>query len=242
MKWALLSDIHGNLEAFQAVIEDFRICGAERVAFLGDVVGYGADPNACVEILRDIAHVAVAGNHDYGAVGLTDVSYFNSAAKSAILWTGRKLQAENRTFLRELPLLRRIGTITFAHATPFDPGEWSYIFTYPEAEAAFQAMAGELGFIGHTHQPQILSRGQSGSVKAARGEEVTLEEGLRYIINVGSVGQPRDGSSDAAYGLYDDESKKYLLKRVPYDILTAKKKIIRAGLPAALAHRLSEGS
>ncbi len=241
MKWAILSDIHGNLEALQAVIEDLRAAGAERIACLGDIVGYGADPNPCLELLAGLTDLTVAGNHDYGAVGLTDISYFNPDAKAAVLWAGRKLSMEGRAFLRGLPLVRQFETLTFVHATPGEPGEWNYIFTYPEAEAAFQAMGGEVAFIGHSHQPLILGRGQDGKVTTLEKEELTLEEGVRYIINVGSVGQPRDRNPDSAYGFYDDQLRKYILKRVPYDIHTVKKKIIRAGLPAILAHRLSKG-
>ncbi len=242
MKWAVLSDVHSNLEAFQAVLADLRARGAERIAFIGDIVGYGADPNPCVEILREATDMAVAGNHDHGAVGLTDISYFNQSARAAVLWTGRKLSPAARTFLRELPLTRQNGGMMFVHSSPFIPGEWNYILTYPDAETAFQAMRGEVAFVGHSHRPEILIEGENGKVSVLRQQEVTLEAGLRYIINVGSVGQPRDGNPDGAYGFYDDETKRYALRRVPYDVQTTMKKIIRAGLPAMLAHRLSEGT
>jgi len=242
MKWAILSDVHGNLEALQAVIADLRREGAERIAFLGDAVGYGANPNECLLLLRERTEWMVAGNHDYGAVGLTDVSYFNPTAKAAILWTGKRLSPESRAYLRGLPLLRKVAGITFVHATPHAPGEWNYIFTFPEAEEAFRAMGGDLAFIGHSHSPLILTGKRDGKVTLYEEEEATLEQGIRYIINVGSVGQPRDGNPNAAYGVYDEAGKKYLLKRVPYDIQTAQKKIISAGLPRSLAQRLSEGA
>jgi len=242
MKWAILSDVHGNLEAFQAVVKDLRQEGAERIAFLGDVVGYGADPHECIRLLRELTELVVAGNHDYGAVGLTDISYFNPVAKVAILWTWRKLSEGNSAFLRGLILLRQVEGITFVHATPNDPDQWNYIFTIPEAEASFRAMVGELAFIGHSHSPVVLAKEGGGRVIAFEKEEVILRKGIRYIINVGSVGQPRDGDPKAAYGIYDQASRKYLLKRVPYDIQAAQKKIIRAGLPSYLAHRLSVGA
>ena len=242
MKWGILSDVHGNLEALQAVIVDLRQEGAERIAFLGDAVGYGANPNECLLLLRERTEWMVAGNHDYGAVGLTDVSYFNPAAKAAVIWTGRQLSAEGRAFLRGLPLLSQVAGITLVHATPHAPAEWNYIFTFPEAEEAFRAMVGELAFIGHSHSPLILAKKGDGKVTICEEEEATLKEGMRYIINVGSVGQPRDGNPKAAYGLYDEAGKKYLLKRVDYDIETAQKKIIAAGLPRSLAQRLSEGA
>ena len=242
MKWAILSDVHGNLEALQAVIADLHREKAERIAFLGDAVGYGANPDECLLLIRERTEWMVAGNHDYGAVGLTDVSYFNPAAKAAILWTGKKLSAEGTAFLRGLPLLSQVAGITFVHATPNAPGEWNYIFTFPEAEEAFSSMGGELAFIGHSHSPLILAKKGDENVTAPGGEEITLEKGIRYIINVGSVGQPRDGNPKAAYGLYDEAERRFILKRVPYDIQTAQKKIISAGLPRSLAQRLSEGT
>lgn len=242
MKWAILSDVHGNLEAFRAVIADLRAEGAERIAFLGDAVGYGADPEECLQLLEELAEIIVAGNHDYGAVGLTDVSYFNPAAKAAILWTGRKLPEERKSYLRRLPLVRQVGDISFIHATPHEPGEWNYILTLPEAEEGFQAMSGELVFIGHSHAPVILAKRGRERVNAYKKGEAVLEKGVRYIINIGSIGQPRDRNPHAAYGLYDEAGRNYRLKRVPYDIQTAQQKIIRAGLPPSLAHRLSLGA
>ncbi|MGD0625213.1 MAG: metallophosphoesterase family protein [Thermodesulfobacteriota bacterium] len=242
MKWAILSDVHGNLEALHAVIADLRRESADRIAFLGDAVGYGANPNECLLLLRELTEWMVAGNHDYGAAGLTDISYFNPAAKAAILWTEKKLSAEGRAYLRGLPLLSQVVGITFVHATPHAPGEWNYIFTFPEAEEAFRALVGELAFIGHSHSPLILAKRGDEKVTLYEKEEATLEKGIRYIINVGSVGQPRDGNPKAAYGLYDEAGRKYLLKRVPYDMPTAQKKIISAGLPRSLAQRLSEGT
>jgi len=242
MKWAILSDVHGNLEALQAVMADLSQEGAERIVFLGDAVGYGANPNECMLLLRQLTEWMVAGNHDYGAVGLTDVSSFNAAAQAAIFWTGKALSDESRAFLRQLPLLRQTGGMTFVHASPHEPGAWNYIFTFPEAEQGFQALAGELAFIGHSHSPCILAKKGENKIMAHEGEGATLERGVRYIINVGSVGQPRDRNPQAAYGLYDEAGRVYLLKRVSYDIQTAQWKIIRAGLPLSLAHRLSLGA
>lgn len=241
MKWAILSDVHGNLEAFRSVIADLRAEGAERIAFLGDAVGYGADPEECLHLLEELTEIIVAGNHDYGAVGLTDVSYFNPLAKAAILWTAKKLTEDSKSFLQRLPLVRKVDAITFVHATPHNPVEWNYIDTIPEAEKGFRAMSGKLGFIGHSHIPVILAQRAGEKVQVSEKEEVLLEKGSRYIVNTGSVGQPRDRNPRAAYGLFDPASRKYFLKRVPYDVQTAQKKIIAAGLPPYLAHRLSQG-
>jgi len=241
MRWAILSDVHGNLESFRAVIEDLREEKVERVAYLGDVVGYGADPNDCLTLLEGLTDWVVAGNHDYGSIGLTDIDAFNPSARSAILWTRDQLLPENRIYLRNLLLRRQIGEITFVHATPNQPEDWNYIFTFPEAEEAFQSLTGGLAFIGHSHRPLILAKEKDSEVRVIDHEEVILESGIRYIINVGSVGQPRDGRPEAAYGLYDETGKTYRLKRVDYDVATAQKKIIKAGLPSFLAQRLSRG-
>ncbi len=241
MKWAILSDVHGNLEAFRAVIQDLRNQGAEGVAFVGDVVGYGANPNECQALLRELTDWVVAGNHDYGAVGLTDIEAFNPQAEAAILWTREKLSRENIAYLRNLPLFQQKEGIMLVHASPNEPGEWNYIQTYPEAEEGFRKMTGDLAFVGHSHHPMVLAKEGRGGVKVLDHEEATLEKGVRYIINVGSVGQPRDGDSRAAYGLYDHGSRKYILKRISYDVQGAKEKIIKAGLPPFLAHRLSKG-
>jgi len=241
MRWAILSDVHGNLESFRAVIEDLRGEKVERVAYLGDVVGYGADPNDCLTLLEGLTDWVVAGNHDYGSIGLTDIDVFNPSARSAILWTRDQLLPENRIYLRNLLLRRQIGEITFVHATPNQPEDWNYIFTFPEAEEAFQSLTGGLAFIGHSHRPLILAKEKDSEVRVIDHEEVILESGIRYIINVGSVGQPRDGHPEAAYGLYDETVKAYRLKRVDYDVATAQKKIIKAGLPSFLAQRLSRG-
>jgi diadenosine tetraphosphatase ApaH/serine/threonine PP2A family protein phosphatase len=241
MRWAILSDVHGNLEAFQAVIEDLRAERAGKVAFLGDVVGYGADPNACIALLEGLTDWVIAGNHDYGAVGLTNIDIFNPLARSAILWTREELSEENQAYLRRLLLSRKDGSATFVHATPNQPEEWYYLFDFPEAEEAFLSLSGDLAFVGHSHRPLVLTKAGSEGVEVMNPEETNLKPGVRYIINVGSVGQSRDGHPEAAYGLYDDDAKKFHLKRVPYDVEKAQKKILRAGLPSFLAQRLSRG-
>ncbi len=241
MKWALFSDIHGNLEAIQAVAEDLRLQGAERIFFLGDGVGYGAEPNECLAVVRELTDTGVAGNHDYGAVGLTRIDTFNPAALQAILWTQDHLSMENIAYLRRLPLTRQEGEVDFVHSSPDHPEEWNYIFSLPEAEEGFRALRGNVCFIGHSHRPMVVGQEAGGKIDILRSVKVRLKEGVRYIINVGSVGQPRDGDPRASYGIYEDESREYRLRRVEYDIPGAQKKIRHAGLPPSLAQRLSKG-
>ena len=241
MKWAILSDVHGNLEALQAVLEDLDREGVERTVFLGDAVGYGANPNECLGVLRHRMERMVAGNHDWGAVGRTDISDFNEAAAAAIRWTGRQLFPEHRTFLTELPLTHFEREIFLVHGSPYEPEEWHYIFTPSEAAMGFRALVGALAFVGHSHFPMVLTQDEKNRIRGLRVSEVTLDPERRYIINVGSVGQPRDGDPRAAYGLFDDVSRRYRLKRLPYDWASAQKKILQAGLPPFLARRLSQG-
>ncbi len=242
MKWAILSDVHGNLEALQAVLKETEAEGVDRLVCLGDVVGYGADPNACLLLLRERTDLFVAGNHDWGAVGLTDVSFFNPVAKTAIVWTARILTEGSRIFLRGLPLVRELNELTFIHASPRAPEEWNYIFSLAEAEKEFRAMTGDLAFLGHSHLPLVWVREPGGKVGVLEKQGVVLKQGRRYMVNVGSVGQPRDGNPLAAYGLYDDDVREFLLRRVPYDISRTQRKILQAGLPSSLAHRLAQGA
>jgi len=241
MIWAILSDVHSNLEALQAVVADCRREGTQRLFFLGDAVGYGANPNECLSILEEWTGLRVAGNHDYGAVGLTDVSYFNPPARAAIEWTATILSEKSRSFLRDLPLVQRTGEITLAHATLHRPEDWDYILSESDAEQSFRALRGKTLLVGHSHQPLILTREISGRLISRDQEEIVLEEADQYLINSGSVGQPRDHNPMAAYGLYDDKSRKYRRKRVAYDVQTAQEKILKAGLPPPLARRLSFG-
>jgi diadenosine tetraphosphatase ApaH/serine/threonine PP2A family protein phosphatase len=241
MKAALLSDIHGNLEAFQAVRESIAAHGAEDIIFLGDIVGYGAEPNECIDLLRTLTGCSIAGNHDFAAVHKTDIKYFNPHAKEAIVWTAQQLTAENTRFLSSLPLLATRHHVTFVHSTPMFPQLWDYIMTTAEAGVSFKNFSGQACFIGHSHYPLIFAEDSSGAITESSCTECALETDCRYIINIGSVGQPRDGTPLASYGLYDTEAKEFRLIRVAYDIVAAQRKILAAGLPPFLASRLALG-
>jgi len=241
MKVALLSDIHSNLEAFQAVQASLAAYQAEEIIFLGDIVGYGADPNECIALLRNLADCSIAGNHDFAAVGKTDIQYFNPLAGEAIVWTQNKLGTENARFLSSLPLHVVRHGFFCVHSTPMHPQLWDYIVTIKDAGVSFDNFTGPLCFVGHSHHPAIFIEDSSGERSAASGSAITLENDNRYIINIGSVGQPRDGNPLASYGLYDTETKKYRLIRVAYDIAAAQQKIVDAGLPLFLAARLALG-
>ena len=181
---------------------------AEEIIFLGDIVGYGADPNECIALLRNLADCSIAGNHDFAAVGKTDIENFNPLAREAIVWTQKKLGSENARFLSSLPLHAVRHGFYCVHSTPMQPQLWDYIVTLKDAGVSFDNFTGPLCFVGHSHHPAIFIEDSSGKRFAAASSAITLKNDNRYIINIGSVGQPRDGNPLASYGLYDTEYKK----------------------------------
>ena len=241
MNFVILSDVHANLEALRAVSERISEIGPDKVIFLGDIVGYGGAPNECIEAIRGITPVSIAGNHDYGAVGLTDTRLFNPIAREAIRWTADALTSKNKDFLKALPLHHLEGKeIRAVHATPFEPEAWHYILSPNHALAEFDHFEEKVCFIGHSHQPVIFELKDSETI-VTRTDGLTLKEGRRYIVNVGSVGQPRDHDPRACFCVYQPESGEISIERVEYDIDRAKKRILQAGLPPVLANRLSWG-
>jgi diadenosine tetraphosphatase ApaH/serine/threonine PP2A family protein phosphatase len=247
MRYAVLSDVHGNLEALSAVLSDAASEGALGILCLGDTVGYGADPVACVELLGERSTRMVAGNHEHGALGLLDLRWFNPAARAAALWTRERLGADHRGFLSDLPFLSIIGEATCVHASPRRPEDWDYLLTAEDGYGAFGDFTTRLCFVGHSHRPGVWSLGSSGpshenlAGAESHGRRVPFNDGRRYIVNVGSVGQPRDRDPRAAYVLWDEDARSVTLRRVAYDHKEAAAKILRAGLPRALADRLAQG-
>ena len=243
MRYAIFSDIHGNLEAFQAVLNDITMKKIQNLIFLGDIVGYGANPKECIDLLQEKSSAIVAGNHDWGVAGKTNISYFNSVAQVAIEWTNSELTLEDKKFLAQLPLKREEKDFIYTHSTPINPHQWNYIFSEYEAVKNLQALTTKrICFIGHSHIPIVFVLNQSGELLfTTKLSEVILEEKNRYLINVGSVGQPRDGDPRAAYGIFDTEKRTFSLQRVDYDISNAQRKILSANLPPILAKRIGMG-
>ncbi|MFQ5715953.1 MAG: metallophosphoesterase family protein, partial [Nitrospinales bacterium] len=222
------------LETADTIAHDKKVC-------LGDMVGYGADPNPCVELIRDRADLILAGNHDYAAVGKTDVSYFNPDAYKACIWTHDELTDDNKEFLRSLPVRKLEGGIFWAHSSPFQPLAWHYIFSAVDGARNFDYFDASVCFVGHTHKPIILQKDPAGQIETCSGSFWKLRPGNRYIINAGSIGQPRDGNPDPSFGIYDTESGTIEIRRFSYDRSTARKKILENGLPPFLAERLDLG-
>jgi predicted phosphodiesterase len=239
MKFAIFGDIHGNLEALQAVLADANEQGCTHHICLGDIVGYGADPVACLKLVKELSCPTVKGNHDEGAANESRLEDLNPLAQKALLWTREQLSADDRQWLSELKLIRQVRDFTIVHATLDSPGGWTYVTNRFDAMASFSYQFTQLCFYGHTHTPRIFER--DDTVRGARGLEVTIQRGVKYFINVGSVGQPRDGEWRAAYGIYDVANQTVKIQRVAYDLTTAQNKIVDAGLPTLLADRLALG-
>ncbi len=239
MRIALISDIHGNLAALEATLKEIAGTGAETLCCLGDIVGYGPFPNECVALVRSKASAVVLGNHDSGLLGQTPVDDFNTLGQRALAWTRERLEPEHEDFLRALPLLTTLGPVTLAHASPANPGGWPYVLTMDHAREAFRALTTDVGCIGHTHVPVVI--GEDLSINTFRNPRRSPAPPCRFLINVGSVGQPRDGDPRAAFGLLDTETWTYELFRVEYDVEGTAAAILKAGLPDALARRLFRG-
>ena len=239
MRFAIFGDIHANLEALEAVIADALQRNCNRFVCLGDVVGYNADPKACLDRVRELECPVVKGNHDEYASTDSPLDSFNPLAEKAIVWTRQQLQEKDKDWLRNLPLVCGVETFTIVHATLADPGEWGYVLNQLDALASFSNQKTTVCFFGHTHAPRLFVR--EGSVIGLPFESVLCEPGRKYFINVGSVGQPRDGDWRAAYAVFDFEEQIASLYRVEYEVQKTKRKIVEAGLPAKLAERLELG-
>ncbi|MBI4504113.1 MAG: metallophosphoesterase family protein [Chloroflexi bacterium] len=241
MRIAVIADIHANLEAFEAVIADWG--EVDEVWCLGDVVGYGPDPNGCLDRLRAFPRfVCVPGNHDYAAIGQLGEETFNPVARAALEWTAEQLRPEHRDYLRGLDLVVVRGEMTITHGSPRNP-VWEYLLTAAQAHACFAHFSTPCCLVGHTHVPMIFAEEGPDSERPRYAEPgMTVVVGTpRLIINPGSVGQPRDRDPRAAYAVYDPDSRRVEFRRVAYSIASTQRRMRRAGLPEPLAVRLAVG-
>jgi diadenosine tetraphosphatase ApaH/serine/threonine PP2A family protein phosphatase len=238
---AILSDLHANLEALEAVLAATAGYGCERVVVLGDIVGYGADPDAVIARLRDVDAVTIAGNHDLAATGGFDVRWFNASASAAIEWTRGVITPESRAFLTSLEPTRETEHGLLVHGSVRDPIA-EYLLSADDAAVSFELARFPIAFFGHTHLPTVFRRTSDGRVRGwvvSEGEQIALDPAERYMLNPGSVGQPRDRDPRAAFMVYEDG--RAVGHRVEYPIERAAKKIRDADLPAWLADRLARG-
>ncbi len=250
MRTLIVSDIHSNIVAFDAVLRDANARGpVDNIWSLGDMVGYGPHPNECLDTLRGFDHVSVVGNHDLGAIGATDLSVFNQEAATACRWNGEQLTAENRAYLEGLPRVVTQGEFTLAHGSLRDP-VWEYLIHEEAARASFELLETTFLLIGHSHLPLIFEEIVSAPDAPPRvhsvgrlnhGSLIHLPNNVRLILNPGSVGQPRDGNPRAAYAILDTDNRTLTQFRVQYDVESAQKHFRDASLPPTLAERLAYG-
>jgi predicted phosphodiesterase len=250
MKYAVLSDIHANLEALTAVLEDVSSQRIDRVVNLGDSVGYGADPVACLRRLEEAKAIGVCGNHEWGCVGKLDLRWFNEAARRALEWTKDQLSFTDLNALRQLPLTSTDGPLTLVHGTLIHPGRFEYLIEVGQGLDCARACQTLICCVGHTHVPCVLEvdwrRRQMNRLLTVPQELAAVRltndaQEVHYVINPGSVGQPRDGDPRAGYAMVDTDEGHVGIRRVPYDIARAQAKIRQAGLPGFLADRLTIG-
>ena len=245
MLWALFADVHANLEALEACLEDARGRGAQRFAFLGDLVGYGADPGPVTEIAMGLAAkgaLSVKGNHDQAIEG--SAAYLNETARAAIEWTRSNLEPRHRDYLAQLPLVAREEPICLVHASADAPHRWTYVDSAAAAWRSAQAANAVYTFCGHVHDQGLYFERPGGGMGAFRptpGTAIPVGRHRRWLAIAGSVGQPRDGNPAAAYAMFDAASEAITFHRVPYDNMAAAAKIERSALPAHLAYRVRKG-
>lgn len=245
MKLAVLSDIHGNREAFSAVRADMATRQIDRVAILGDIVGYGPDPGWCTsEVMALVAAGAlcVKGNHDSAIDTLSET--MNPVARTAIDWSRERLDQSQRAFLAALPMTETLDDILLVHASANDPGDWIYVTSGQKAMPSFRVSKARVILCGHVHVPALMTCDFYGGVREQRipmGLPVPLIRSRRWLGVVGSVGQPRDGTPRAGYAVLDTDRNELTFRRVPYDHAATAQKLRAAGLPESLAVRLMRG-
>jgi predicted phosphodiesterase len=240
MRYGILADIHSNLEALEAVIEACRQEGVRSFFCVGDIVGYGANPNECVDRVLHLKATMVAGNHDLAVAGEMDFSHFNSVAQKAVVWTQQHIAPKYVESLAGLSLTFKNSEFIMVHATLNKPEEFIYITDMSQAADTFYLMDRNICFTGHTHVPRVLVQ-RPDQMEYLNPRYVALNNADHYIVNVGSVGQPRDGNPHASFCIYDPDLERLEVRRIPYAVERAQQKILEAGLPDILAQRLAVG-
>ncbi|MEW5795839.1 MAG: metallophosphoesterase family protein [Candidatus Zixiibacteriota bacterium] len=241
MRLALISDIHGNLEALEAVLRDVAGQKADQVHCLGDVVGYGCDPVACLHLVGDSCDIKLMGNHEYAAIGVLPTGAMNPTARQSMIWTMAQLTDREISLISGFEMTAERENCLLVHASPFDPDEWHYILSPQDAVEAFAHSEHRLIFHGHTHLPVIYCRPPVGKVRTITAHDFDPDENSRYLVNIGSVGQPRDNDPRACYVIYDSSEDTVYFRRVEYDIQAAQAKMCRADMPQMLIDRLQVG-
>lgn len=241
MIYGIFSDIHSNLAALEAVFASMRAHGAQRLVCLGDLVGYCAHPDECVQLVQANADICLLGNHDSVAVRREPTLHFNQYARVAIEWTQLHLSRESVDYLKKRPYIVEEENICFVHASPKSPADWHYIASLDEAVEAFEFFSEKFCFVGHTHSPVIVSMAPDSSLQVIEEDSYTAHEGERLLVNVGSVGQPRDRDPKACWCAFNSETQQVSFHRVSYDIHQTQEAMRREGFPTFLIQRLADG-
>jgi len=242
MRYLIFSDLHSNLESLKSFSQIIKTIDHDKKVFLGDLVGYGADPNACVDWVREKADIILGGNHDYAVLGKTELTYFNPYAYQACLWTRQELTGENKDFLGGLPCEIVEAGIHWVHSSPYEPERWHYVVSRADGKINFDHFSAQVCFLGHSHRPVIIEQAQDGTISDCVSPTTwELKPDCRTIINVGSLGQPRDGNPKPSFVIYDSNAGTIEFHRYEYDFATTQRKILDNGLPSFLADRLSVG-
>jgi diadenosine tetraphosphatase ApaH/serine/threonine PP2A family protein phosphatase len=239
LRYAVLGDIHGNIYALEAVLEAIKKDAVDSILCIGDLVGYGANPKECIQSVREHVRCVVAGNHDFAVAGKLDASCFNPEARIAVNWTRERLSEEEKTYLAELSLTDAFDGVSLVHSTPYHPEDFFYVQTLLDAALAFSSMETKLAFVGHSHVPVVFVN--SKPVDFFLRAEFDVPDSAEMIVNVGSVGQPRDLDPRACYAMLDTDQRMVFMRRVEYDVRAAAEAILAGGLPVGNANRLVIG-
>lgn len=239
-RYAVLGDIHSNLEALEVVLKDAAERGVNSYVCVGDIVGYNADPAACLERIRGLKCICVCGNHDHYCSHDERLEDFHPLAANVVDWTRNQLTSEQIAYLRNLKLSATVDGFTIVHSTLDMPDKWGYVFDVLDADANFNYQNTSVAFHGHTHIPVVFEK--QGRVMRCNHSRFRVALGKKYFVNTGSVGQPRDGDPRASYVIFDMKSREIEFRRLPYDIRKVQDKIRQAGLPERLAKRLELGT
>jgi diadenosine tetraphosphatase ApaH/serine/threonine PP2A family protein phosphatase len=242
---AIFSDIHANIDALRPVVEMYRGHDPkiEKYVCLGDVVGYGAEPNACCELVRELDAVTVVGNHDAAVCGRMNYSYYYDAARNALDWHAERLDEDHHEWLRSLPYREDLGDVTFCHGSPINLEDFEYVFNLQQANSLLNHWEelNHVTFIGHSHLTKSFELDEADGAKEIFGPTLEFKEGKKYIVTVGSVGQPRDNDNRACFGIYDTEAVSFTYHRLDYDVRSAARKIFESDLSSDFAKRLFFG-
>ncbi len=240
MIYGIIGDIHSNYDALTSVVNELKQEHVDKILCIGDIVGYAAEPARCIELVRELNCITVAGNHDYATVKKFPVEYFHVDARTAVLWTAEQLSEDYKHFLKNLPLVEELEGVTIVHASLNHPEFFDYITTVTDAQLCFDKLKTQVCFYGHTHVPLAIILDNRGSIHVDRGNVFDLNNVGKILVNVGSVGQPRDWDMRASCAIYDTDKKIATIKRVKYNINDAAGKVYLAGLPGVNALRLME--